>query len=1296
MLKRLTSLIIVSALILSAFSVVSVFSADELFSLNFESDGGWSPWSATGAELNTISTEVYSEGAKALYMSDDSSELTAGIKTDRINVTPGESYTALCDFYLVSGNISVNLRFYDASGKQLSSKSGKGVQKKWVNIAITDIAPSDAATCDIVIASVKASKAFGYVDNIKVLKGVAAAGTISNAKVPESTATDGASEATTAVTPEEDGIDEGTLIYSYGFENGLGSWTYATSNSNSYVTEITTTASEGKMAVAVNDPDSNVGPGIASEKIPVSEGNSYTTVGDFIGKGGTIKLFNKYYNASGTLLSSLSTAIPASAAWTSFPYTTKAPADACFMEVVICGIKASTGEVYADNIQVYKGSIKIEAPETEYIEPKQVAPVNAHIVAPVDNKLKYNTYNEYGDTLGDYSYGGFAAGKYNLPESANIPVVMEISPTGTKDDTQHIQAAIDKIYNEASDDNFKILKLKAGTYYINKSGIRLKSGIVLSGEGQGPTGTILYAYEAVKNTPVMVSGIAPATISDKYYITDSYVKSGSKTINLSAEDIKNFKVGDLITIVHPSTEKWVEGMRMINIENSSKGDNSWKAGAVDMPTERTITAINGTEITLDFALFVPYNKEYSDSYIVKNDDSQRVRLAGVQNLRIESFYNGDPTDENHGNTAISFTNAKDCFVRDVSVKHFVLSAVALGACTKQITVLNVSSLEPISIVQGSRRYAFSNSTSAQQNLFAGCYSYDGRHDYEASFTVTGPIVFVDSVIDKSNSSAETHGTWSTGVLYDNIYQVPNDTSGYLCLANRGIYGTSKSQGWTAGGSVMWNTLSNLVIVHKPPMTYQNFMVGTWGIYDDQAAKSLKTKFAEVYRKYFRTTDYYNAQNSHYATNEGTSFVGDAYKEAEFTPVEPRSLYKAQLSERFTGVISNARPNAPVIVYPRPDKETKDSMVEISGIYQLGATAVTVYIDNTPHNATMDSSDNSFKLSLSLSEGVHKIYATQVIGGAESTKTADRFITVGKANGNPDYLQSIYTVDKTALLINDPRPTYDVYEKQFAEENKNKVTVMVNSRLLQSDVEPFIENGRTLVPMRAIFEALRAEVLWDAESETATATLRGTEVKITKNQTVAYVNGNPITLDVPAQIKDGRFVVPVRFISESFGAKVEWIAARRTAMIDGGIKFPANHGLAGELDVYDLVQSGDDGAGSIINNTMDNNFTTNWGVAYDEKNPDGAFGIFDLGGVVEIGSMYIAFHKGNTRVYTIDFYASDDGVNYTPVKMDFKSAGQTDEFEEIPLNVKARFIKLVGRANSENQWTNLKEIAFTGK
>ena len=606
-------------------------------------------------------------------------------------------------------------------------------------------------------------------------------------------------------------------------------------------------------------------------------------------------------------------------------------------------------------------------------------------------------------------------------------------------------------------------------------------------------------------------------------------------------------------------------------------------------------------------------------------------------------------------------------------------------------------MQPASQITGSRRYSFATSTSCQQILYTGCYSSKGRHDFETSFEVSGPIVFLDDVADESYGGIETHGTWAAGILYDNVYSVSNSTQASIGVKNHGIYGSAESQGWTGVSTVLWNCLAPAIIVHRPPEPYQNFMIGSWGIYNDPIGVASKKANIQRYIPIYRTTSYYNADPAiHFATKDGSPFVGDGYVENEFTPVEPRSLFKAQLSEKYTGTIQNARPNAPTIINPKYDKTTDEKTVVINGVAQRGAFVVNVYIDDVKHEAKV-ADDYSFTLSVDLNEGVHKIYATQVINGVEGTKNADRFITIGKANGNPDYLQSIYDVSKTSLLINDPRPTYDVYEATVKTETADKIRVMVDGAYLVTDVDPFIENSRTLVPMRAIFEALDASVAWDEATLTATAVKEGIEIKITRDQTNAYINGNVYTLDAPAMIKDGRFVVPVRFIAESFGCKVDWIAARKTVVIEGvGIKYPAAHGLEKELDLANVIQSGDDGAGSVIPNVTDNDYSSKWGVLYDETKPEGAYGIFDFGKVQNVGSMHIAFSAGDKRVYTIDIYTSNDGTNYTLVKQGHKSLGTTTEFEEIPLNVSARYIKIVGKGNTVNNWLNLQEVAFTAK
>jgi hypothetical protein len=97
------------------------------------------------------------------------------------------------------------------------------------------------------------------------------------------------------------------------------------------------------------------------------------------------------------------------------------------------------------------------------------------------------------------------------------------------------------------------------------------------------------------------------------------------------------------------------------------------------------------------------------------------------------------------------------------------------------------------------------------------------------------------------------------------------------------------------------------------------------------------------------------------------------------------------------------------------------------------------------------------------------------------------------------------------------------------------------------VPPVIEQGRTLVPLRAIFEALGADVKWDGSTQTVIAIKAGKEIKLIIGGQ-AYKNGQPVTLDVPAKIVDGRTMVPLRFVSEALGTSVRWEDATQTVSI----------------------------------------------------------------------------------------------------------------------------------------------------
>ena len=121
-----------------------------------------------------------------------------------------------------------------------------------------------------------------------------------------------------------------------------------------------------------------------------------------------------------------------------------------------------------------------------------------------------------------------------------------------------------------------------------------------------------------------------------------------------------------------------------------------------------------------------------------------------------------------------------------------------------------------------------------------------------------------------------------------------------------------------------------------------------------------------------------------------------------------------------------------------------------------------------------------------------------------------------------------------------------------------VTVLFNGSPLTFDVPPVILNGRTMVPLRAIFEALGAEVSWDDASETAIGVRRGVRVSVTVDSTAATINGKAVTLDQSAVLMNGRTLVPLRFVSEAFGAEVGWDDKTQTVTIKAEPLYAAFH------------------------------------------------------------------------------------------------------------------------------------------
>ena len=114
---------------------------------------------------------------------------------------------------------------------------------------------------------------------------------------------------------------------------------------------------------------------------------------------------------------------------------------------------------------------------------------------------------------------------------------------------------------------------------------------------------------------------------------------------------------------------------------------------------------------------------------------------------------------------------------------------------------------------------------------------------------------------------------------------------------------------------------------------------------------------------------------------------------------------------------------------------------------------------------------------------------------------------------------------------------------------NNTIVQLHDKILGFETPPVMENDRTLVPMRFLFEQLGADVQWEEATQTATATLANKAVAFSIDENDASVNSQTVTMDVPARLINDKTMVPLRFLSENLGYTVTWDEATNTAIIE---------------------------------------------------------------------------------------------------------------------------------------------------
>lgn len=465
------------------------------------------------------------------------------------------------------------------------------------------------------------------------------------------------------------------------------------------------------------------------------------------------------------------------------------------------------------------------------------------------NKLNYKALST-GDKIMDFSHAGYMSGGVALP---SVPVKITLHPT-SGDNTDAIQQAIDEVSKMKLVNGFRgAVLLTAGTFNCERTLSIRASGVVLRGSGSGDNGTIItmtgkpHLCISVKGSPLSKAGISTA-------ISDPYVPSAASSFTVA--DAKGFAAKDTIRITKSVTPSWISFMGMDSLVRDGK-KQTWLGGTIT--SEGIIQKIEKNKITLQVPLTDSYDAKFLEGTPVtveKINTEGELTQIGVENLRIVSPDQSVTISEGH-NRALTITGTRDAWAKDLEIFNTVNSVSITG---KRITVDHLTIVHNVP-TKGAAKPADLNG-SGQQLLFNQCsITGDNLFFFATGAKVTGPVVVLNCIF-RGNGWIQPHMRWATGLLIDGC-EVPD---GGIDFMNRGVMGSG--HGWAVGWAVAWNCKAKTFLNQQPPGA-ANWVIGCQGEHQQRAIP-------------FDTEP----------------FLPEGIYDSQGTPVEPESLYLAQLAERL--------------------------------------------------------------------------------------------------------------------------------------------------------------------------------------------------------------------------------------------------------------------------------------------------------------------------------------------------------------------------------------------------------------
>jgi hypothetical protein len=428
----------------------------------------------------------------------------------------------------------------------------------------------------------------------------------------------------------------------------------------------------------------------------------------------------------------------------------------------------------------------------------------------------------------DFSVAGYAAG---APIPA-IKAIIAVRPTG-KDDTNLLQNAIDHVATlPVQPDGFRgAILLRPGTFHVAGQLHIRASGIVL--RGSGPT-TILIADGIDRRTLIEAGAEADPSINTPLPIANDTVPAGATTFKLATTT--GLSVGQHIVLRRPSTPDWIKSLGMTGLPGTfANARLDWAVGSHDLVWDRTITAVNPStnQVEVDAPITTALEKKYGSGTLAAVQSNPPLQNIGIEDLILDSAHDAKyPMDEEHAWIAIQLDHVEDAWVRNVTARHFVSSAVFVGRRARRITVEDSHSESPISEPGGYRRQAFL--VYGQQTLIYRCHSDSAMNDFATGLLAAGPNVFLDDDATNSLGASGPFEGWASGVLYENVH-VPASKIQMILDQTR-----AQGAGWTAANSVIWNSTAQSLEAKGPDQAPNFVVTTTQPLYKTQlAARSLK-------------------------------------------------------------------------------------------------------------------------------------------------------------------------------------------------------------------------------------------------------------------------------------------------------------------------------------------------------------------------------------------------------------------------------------------------------------------------